>query len=362
MKKKTLLVIFILILVVIISSGCLDFNNKYDKNVIYEPKPVKISYTISYGYEVTCEGTGSYVISYDCDLPEVLTDKVTNIIGFNNEYEKITLLNNLIKRWNISSTGNNQYRLGITADVEAETFLISDLNGKDALSIQNIKEKHIDIYTQYTKAQYNETKVAFINPDDFYIRAVAENQLSKSNSNNSFIVAKQLLIWLKENTFYKTHDDDTIQTASTTIKKGSGDCDDLSFLYISLCRSIGIPARFIRGFIVNENTAVSHAWVEVFVGGEIGNNGWIPVECAGTSSDMSIQVNQNFAIEHADHLRLFTDQGNNESLIFSFYGIKVKYEKTITDITIKPIIEVSSYSVSLEKKLTVDNNNNRYYK
>ena len=364
MKKKTVIVGFILVLLVLASSGCLDSNKKKD-GVTYIGSPVKISYTISYGYDITCSGTGNYILSYDCDIPEVLdcTDgTVTNIIELNDLYKNVTRVNNPMKTWNVSGSGNNQYEFGLTADVEAEGYVVYDLDGAGALTLQEITEEHPDIYEQYTKAQYNETNVAFIDPGNFYISAIAQSQITKANTYNSFLVAKQIFIWLKEKTYYKTHDrDDIVQTACETREIGSGDCDDLSFLYISLCRSAGIPARFIRGFIVYENLAIPHAWAEVFVGKQIGdNNGWIPVECACNSTDMSIQINQNFAIETADHLRLFTDQGTNESLIVSFSGIKAKYEKNKTNIAIKPIIEISSYSES-KKELTIDKDNNRYY-
>ena len=140
-------------------------------------------------------------------------------------------------------------------------------------------------------------------------------------------MAKNLFIWLKENTTYQKHNGkETVQPAGTTCNIKTGDCDDLSFLYIALCRAVDIPARFIRGFIVEADdngyvTTVPHAWAEVFVGGGIGNNGWIPVECACSSDEMEVQINQNFGLESVGHLRLFIDDGTNESLITSLSDI-----------------------------------------
>jgi len=325
MKKKSFIVGCILVLIVLATSGCLDFFKNKNSGPTYGPSPVKISYSISYGYSVSCRGVGEFDIVYDCDLPEVLVGEVGDIIHHDPSYKNVTRVNNKMVTWNISDHGKNNYNLALTADIVCESFVVSDLNGAGALTIQGIAQQHQDELEQYGHAQANETTV-FIDPNDPVIKFTAEDVLNDADSSNSFVIAKNLFIWLKEHTYYKAHSvgDETIQTASVTKELGYGDCDDLSFLYISLCRSVGIPARFIRGFTVNVNQAVPHAWAEVFVGGDIGNDGWIPVECACNSSDMSIQINQNFAIETADHLRLFVDQGSNESLIVSFSGIKVR--------------------------------------
>jgi len=366
MKKKSYAVGCILLLILLATSGCLDFFKNESDGITYGPYPAKIQYSISYGYSISCRGAGEFDIVYDCDLPEVLVEEnPPDIIYFDNNYEEITLVNNSMVTWNISKEENNYYNyynLGLTANIVTESFVVSDLNGIGALTIQGIAQQHQDVLEQYGHAQANETGIVFIDPNDSGIKKTAEDVLNDVDSSNSFVIAKSLFIWLKGHTYYKAHpkDDETIQTANVTKELGYGDCDDLSFLYISLCRSVGIPARFIRGFTVSRNQAVPHAWAEVFVGGGIGNEGWIPVECACNSSDMNIQINQNFAIETADHLRLFIDQGSNESLIVSLSGIKVRYEKDRMVVEIEPIAVINSYSAE-EKELRVDENNHRYY-
>ncbi len=363
MKKKTIFVSLTLILIVLVTSGCFDIFKTTENGTTYESHPTKAQYTISYGYNITCGGIGEYNIKYDCDIPEVLIGQVT-ITEHNSNYENVTLVKNPMKSWNISSSGNNNYQLGITATVLAESFIVADLNGADALSIQEIKEQHMDVYLQYSNAQSNET-ITFIDPENEDIKSAAQNVSSETNDDNSFILAKNLFIWLKGNTYYKTHDENkNVQPANITKEFGHGDCDDLSFLYISLCRSIDIPARFIRGFIVEEDDngvvdAVPHAWVEVFVGGNIGNNGWIPVECACSSDSMEVQVNQNFGLESVGHLRLFEDDGSDESLIISLSDIEAKYDTNII-INLTPVAEVYSYQVLESKELSIDNNNRKY--
>jgi transglutaminase-like putative cysteine protease len=156
--------------------------------------------------------------------------------------------------------------------------------------------------------------------------------------------------------------DSNIQPASTTFQRQTGDCDDLSFLYISLCRAVDIPARFIRGFLVEEENAVSHAWVEVFVGENIGIDGWIPVECAGTADNVEAEVNQNFGVEDAGHVQLFKDDGSNESINMTLHPLSwVSYSPNIT-IASSYFVEIHNYIILELRELYIDKNGNRAYK
>jgi len=362
--KKILTTVLILFLLVLATTGCVDlFKSNEQKGTTYVKHPYKIEYTLSYGYIIKCSGEGTYEINYDCDLPEVLLGAAT-VEPLNSNSIPITLSNNSMLRWNITGEKNNNYKLGIKTNVVSTGFVESDLSGEDALTINQIKNLHPDIYNSYTQSQSNETKI-FIDPDDAQIKSTAEYEVYKAESNNSFIIAKQLFIWLKEKTYYQIHLGELdVQPACITMTNRNGDCDDLSFLYISLCRAVDIPARFIKGFLVEKTDnyvqAVPHAWVEVFVGGNMGNKGWIPVECACRSEDIEVQINQQFGRESAGHLRLFTDNGTDNSLIVSLSDIRVKYDIS-ESVDINPMLEIESYEVLEQKELIVEDNN-RYYK
>jgi len=363
MKTKAISIVFILILLGLALTGCFELFQKTEDKTTYTSHPIKVRYTISYGYDIECDGTGKFNILYDCDIPEVLNGPPVSISELNPNFSNITLVNNPMKRWDINGSGTNSYQLGITAEVTAESFIVSDLTGADALTISEIKNQHYPIYSKYTNAQSNDT-ITFIDPNNVAIKTIAQNELDESHTNNSFIVAKNLFIWLKEETTYLKHiGNEHVQPANKTCEIETGDCDDLSFLYISLCRSVGIPARFIRGFTVEKNSngvveIVSHAWAEVFVGGGIGNNGWIPVECACSSDDIEIQINQNFGLESVSHLRLYVDDGSNESMKISLSDIKFGYSNNVISYT--AVKKILSYEILESKELVVENNYRKY--
>ena len=58
------------------------------------------------------------------------------------------------------------------------------------------------------------------------------------------------------------------------IKEGKGACRDLTWLYLTSCRSVGLAARFISGYHLPFNVRKKpelHAWCEVFLPGA----GWL---------------------------------------------------------------------------------------
>lgn len=53
-----------------------------------------------------------------------------------------------------------------------------------------------------------------------------------------------------------------------------GDCGQVSLLFISMCRSIGIPARWQSGWMLHPGSENLHDWAEAYIEGV----GWIPVD------------------------------------------------------------------------------------
>ena len=278
---------------------------------------------------------------------------------YKNQYSEVTLANNEIINWNINGTDDEDFKLGIDASVECDSYLVSDLNGNNALTLQEIKTQYPNLVDQYCNKQVvNNT--AFIDPDNPTIESMAQSIYDQASTNNAFLLAKEIFIWLKENTAYDTHiENNNVQPASTTYQCKTGDCDDLSFLYISLCRSLDIPARFIRGILVEESSTVSHAWAEVFVGGNIEGSGWLPVECAGSASKVETEVHQNFGVEGAEHLRLYTDDGSNESMNLSISGPKIYYDVGL-DVDMTAFIEIENYEILKSEELSVIENYRSY--
>lgn len=68
--------------------------------------------------------------------------------------------------------------------------------------------------------------------------------------------------------------------ATDVLERRTGVCQDFAHLHLGLCRSMGIPARYVSGYFFNETREpdeceASHAWIEAYVPGH-GWAGWDP--------------------------------------------------------------------------------------
>lgn len=88
---------------------------------------------------------------------------------------------------------------------------------------------------------------------------------------------QEILEWLRRN--IKWDNELKPQGAVATAQQGRGVCQQFSELFITLCRSKGLPARYVGGLVTwfdrrNPNSTPRHAWAEVFLSGL----GWVPFD------------------------------------------------------------------------------------
>ena len=93
-----------------------------------------------------------------------------------------------------------------------------------------------------------------------------------------FSVVYKLAKWSNENIEYdlNTLTEKAVQDSQWLLDHRQGVCDELTNLFISMARSLGIPARFISGMVYT-NTLYdwgAHGWAEVYFPGV----GWVPYD------------------------------------------------------------------------------------
>ena len=77
--------------------------------------------------------------------------------------------------------------------------------------------------------------------------------------------------WVRENVEYK---EGPFKGAMDALKEGHGDCEELSSLFIALCRASGIPARTVW--------IPGHCYPEFYLTDASGNGYWFPCQAAGS--------------------------------------------------------------------------------
>ncbi|HEY2678736.1 MAG TPA: transglutaminase family protein [Steroidobacteraceae bacterium] len=71
---------------------------------------------------------------------------------------------------------------------------------------------------------------------------------------------------------YKSGASDVKDSAALAFESGEGVCQDHAHVYIASARAVGMPARYVSGYIYtgDSNDAASHAWVDIWLGPELG--------------------------------------------------------------------------------------------
>jgi transglutaminase-like putative cysteine protease len=80
---------------------------------------------------------------------------------------------------------------------------------------------------------------------------------------------------LREELTFDTTRTHSETTAAEAFKNGHGVCQDFSHIFISICRILGQPARYVTGYLVMDDAGnvadAHHAWVEA----EVAGLGWV---------------------------------------------------------------------------------------
>lgn len=71
---------------------------------------------------------------------------------------------------------------------------------------------------------------------------------------------------------YKSGASDVQDSAAVAFRSGEGVCQDHAHVFIASARAVGMPARYVSGYLYTGDTqdAASHAWVDIWLGPDIG--------------------------------------------------------------------------------------------
>ena len=96
-----------------------------------------------------------------------------------------------------------------------------------------------------------------------------------SDNDKPWRKAENILSFVRNNVKYKeAYKEKSVRGALAAIETGEGDCEDMSALFIAMCRCCGIPARTVR--------VPEHCWAEFYLEDNDKNGYWFPAQVAGT--------------------------------------------------------------------------------
>lgn len=110
---------------------------------------------------------------------------------------------------------------------------------------------------------------------DERVRALADSSLGGSGSATERI--EHLAASLNGAIRYRPGVTTVSDDAATVLARGEGVCQDHAHAFIACCRSRGIPARYVSGYVYTGDggEVASHAWADAWLGAELG---WFSID------------------------------------------------------------------------------------
>jgi transglutaminase-like putative cysteine protease len=108
---------------------------------------------------------------------------------------------------------------------------------------------------------------------DDRIRAFAAHHLGAARRGDDFLALAGAICEVVQ---YQSGYTEVTSTAVQALELGRGVCQDHAHLFLACCRALGVPARYVSGYVHPGDIpeAASHAWVDVW----IDNHGWVSVD------------------------------------------------------------------------------------
>ncbi len=157
--------------------------------------------------------------------------------------------------------------------------------------------------------------------DDAIIKNAVAEAVGKER--NPYWIARNIYNYCIEHLEYEMSGGWNV--APAVLKRGNGSCSEYTFVYISMCRAAGLPARYVGSIVVRGDDAsldeVFHRWVEVY----IPNYGWIPVDPSGGDGP-SPRYRASFFGTLKNRFLITTSSGGGSEYLGWYYNSNESYQ------------------------------------
>ncbi len=162
--------------------------------------------------------------------------------------------------WEQQST---DYSFGFNKQIETTNKLYQ---------VPEISFPYSDLSSDYNKYLQSEEKI------DITPEIISKTSEIIQSEDNAYMAVHKIGMWINDNIEYNltTLTEKASQKSSWVLENEYGVCDEISSLFISMTRSIGIPARFISGMAYTNlgDKFGNHGWAEVY----FPEYGWVPYD------------------------------------------------------------------------------------
>lgn len=159
-----------------------------------------------------------------------------------------------------------------TSVVQTRPHSVVDIRKREGPSCEEVQS-----YFQYRKGASWDSAAEFIFPSDYVLPAERfRNYAQKSLSADRGLLQAcvELMQRIHEDMRYVSHSTDLQTTALEAFERREGVCQDFAHIMLSCFRSLGLPARYVSGYLLTQpppgkprliGADASHAWVSVYI-------------------------------------------------------------------------------------------------
>jgi transglutaminase-like putative cysteine protease len=106
-----------------------------------------------------------------------------------------------------------------------------------------------------------------------------------------------LMQTVRERIAYRRGSTDVATSAAAAFRAGEGVCQDHAHVFIACCRYLGVPARYVSGYLFTEDGHLveSHAWADAWLAGE-----WLSFDVSNCQRTNGIHVRLATGLDYRD--------------------------------------------------------------
>jgi len=192
--------------------------------------------------------------------------------------QKVTVIgqtvDSLISSWEVREVGESARQIVLTMDrvpagstveltfqFKIERFRISSTEVTDDLVIPKRGNRKLRRYTGNSP---------YIDASHARIKKVSR-ELATEEIEGGWQRVERIYDWVRDNVKYVEGD---LKNASAALKDGKGDCEEMTSLFVALCRNARVPARMVW--------IPGHCYPEFYLEDGEGTGHWFPCQAAGT--------------------------------------------------------------------------------
>ncbi|MCA9486826.1 MAG: transglutaminase domain-containing protein [Nanoarchaeota archaeon] len=285
------------------------------------------------------ENSLSFGVNMEADSTISLFQVRSNI--FPQTYNDSQYLNDFQTSYNGYKVINESSNFYLLYSFEKEDLRENNLIQNDFILESTVSRPKIRTKVLYPVSFVSEENREYLGFKEFIdvnedIRRQAS--LLADGEDDLFVLTSKVAKWIREDINYNlsTALENPNQTSTQVFKSKSGVCREITNLFLSMMRSLGVPARVVTGYAYTDSEEIvtyvgshwgGHAWAEVFIGDE-----WVPFDL--TYNQYGYVDATHIILDKSAYLRT-----SSASINASGYGFSLKPQSLHNDIDTIEILE-----------------------